>query len=399
MLVSRIVRRGKHGRFQTHSTVALVILGGAVALGGGCGVAAHPPLIGDGLLDAGPDGPPSLDFDATIMPPGCNVGPEAGVCGCLDLPLALDAPNLYFVLDRSGSMNDLGKWDTVRADIGQLLVKIGPRANFGAAVFPDPANDACSTGVEVVSTRPGDSPAGTYGPTIRAMALGLGIPASGGTPTAATFVSLQSTLIALPGRTFVILATDGAPNCDANAGCAADQCQVNIESADPNCPPGGPPNCCDAQHYGPLSCNDDVATANAIAALKSAGVPTYVIGEPGSAVYANILDHMATAGGTARASEPLYYAVGTADQGALMAALSQIVARVTATCTLPLGMPPPDPTQVNVYLDNIVVPKDPVNGWTLGGSVVTLVGTSCQRVLNGDVLSVRVIAGCPTVLK
>ena len=47
--------------------------------------------------------------------------------------------------------------------------------------------------------------------------------------------------------------------------------------------------------------------------------------------------------------------------------------------------------------DDAVVAPDPTNGWTFDGTTVTLVGQSCAHVMNGDVLNVRVIGGCPTV--
>jgi hypothetical protein len=126
-------------------------------------------------------------------------------------------------------------------------------------------------------------------------------------------------------------------------------------------------------------------------------VDTYVVGVPGSGLYASVLDQLATAGGTARSGSTLYYRVDTADQTALLGALRQIAARIVASCTLPLGGPPPDPKLVNVYIDEQPVPSDPTNGWTLSGSTVTLVGTTCDRVLSGDALDIRVVSGCPTI--
>jgi hypothetical protein len=211
-----------------------------------------------------------------------------------------------------------------------------------------------------------------------------------------TLQNLLPVLTKLSGRTYVIIATDGGPNCNASATCGAAMCQDNIESAQ-GCPPNGPPNCCDPSIYGPLDCLDSQPTIDAVTALATAGIPVYVIGVPGSVPYAGLLDQLATAGGTARSSEPLYYQVGTSDQTAFEAALKPIAAKITATCTLTLAQPPPDPTHVNVYFDNVAVPADPANGWTLSGSVVTLVGSACNEVMSGTVLNVRVVAGCPTL--
>jgi hypothetical protein len=333
--------------------------------------------------------------------PTCNAGPDLGVCACTEIGLLTDAPNLYFVLDRSGSMDENGKWSTVRIVVAQVMKSLGPRANFGVAIFPNP-NDSntCAPGVQVMSVRPGDAPAGTQGPTTSTMLAVTAAAPDGGTPTAATLNGLLPTVSALPGRTFVILATDGGPNCNAAASCTAATCIENIENFQ-QCPVNGPPNCCDPSTFNDslamLNCLDAQPTIDAVTAINKAGIPTYVIGVPGSAPYASLLDNLAAAGGTARTSEPLYYAVGSTDEAALTVALAQIAAKITATCTLTLSEPPPDPTHVNVYFDNQPIPADPLNGWTLSGSTVTLEGAACDKVMSGAVLNVRVVAGCPTV--
>ena len=372
-------------------------IGFAIATVVACGDQA-PPFISD---PAPKDAQVTSDVgfgEAGV--PTCNAGPDLGVCACTEIGLLTDAPNLYLVLDHSGSMADNGKWSTIRIVVAQVMKSLGPRAKFGVAIFPNP-NDSnvCAPGLEVMSVRPGDAPAGTQGPTTSTMLAVTAAPPSGGTPTAASLSALLPTLSGLSGRTFVILATDGGPNCNASAACTSATCIDNIESVQ-GCPPNAAPNCCDPAingPYAPLDCLDEQPTVDAVTAISKAGIPTYVIGVPGSAPYASLLDDLATAGGTARANEPLYYAVGSTDEAALTAALTQIAAKITATCTLTLAQPPPDPTHVNVYFDNKAVPADPVNGWTLSGSTVTLVGDACQEVLSGAVLNVRVVAGCPTL--
>jgi hypothetical protein len=278
------------------------------------------------------------------------------------------------------------------------MIKLGPRANFGAAVFPDPSQDGCAPGTQIMGMRAGDSPPGSIGPTTALFLTVSNIPANGGTPTASTLQGFVPVLKGLGGRTFVILATDGGPNCNPYLNCTIDQCIPNIE-ADQGCVPNQAPNCCGPGYYGALDCLDSQNTLAAVTALETAGIPVYVVGVPGSGPYGALLDQMAQAGGTARATEPLYYQVSSADQQSFLSVLTQVAAKITATCTLKLPQAPPDPSLVNVYFDEQVVPEDPVNGWTLSGNVVTLVGSACQSVLDGDVIDVRVVAGCPTVIK
>jgi hypothetical protein len=329
----------------------------------------------------------------------CSLGPEGGVCACVDQPLLLDPPNIYFVLDRSGSMAENNKWGVVQAALIHIVASIGPRASFGAAVFPDPTLDGCLPGREIFAPRRGDAPAETRGPTVNGLVLALGaIPAAGGTPTASSLAGLLSRLQSLPGKTYVILATDGGPNCNEAANCAVTECTANIDNSQ-GCPTGGTPNCCSSAGVaGPTACLDVQPTLDAVSAIASANMPVYIIGVPGSAPYANLLDQLAVAGGTARGTEPQYYAIDTVDQTALQTVLANIAAKITGTCTLTLDNPPPEASLVNVFLNEKPLPQAGPDGWTLDGSVVTIEGKSCDEILQGSVLDVRVVAGCPTVM-
>jgi hypothetical protein len=297
-------------------------------------------------------------------------------------------------------MIEHNKWSTIINVLGQLVVDLGPRVKIGAAVFPHTRTyqPECGPGVEVFSPTQGDTPAGWLGPTGVALLTTLGhLSPSGMTPTRITLEALQPQLRAMPGKTYVVLATDGGPNCNSTAACAADQCQLNIESVGACRPTGS--NCC-ADSYQ-VDCNDGEPTKNAVAAIAASGIPVYVVGVPGSAPYAQLLNELAQAGGTARAPDAgagatQYYDVTSTDQAAFEVALRSVAAKVTGSCTMQLNTPPTDPTLVNVFLNENPLAQD--GNWTLTGQTVTIVDPkSCQSILNGDVLDVRVVVGCPTV--
>jgi hypothetical protein len=214
-------------------------------------------------------------------------------------------------------MSESGKWPAIVNVFFSLMVKLGPRARVGAAVFPDPVMGACVAGGEVIPVSQGGSQAaarevGDY------EYLAHLLP-TGGTPMAATLEALRPRLQSLPGKaTYVVLATDGGPNCNPGVACGSALCQPNIESA-LGCMPGGP-NCCTVVGPGSvLDCLDSDATVSAVQALAASNIKVYVVGVPGSAPYASLLDQLAQAGQTARQTEPLYYAVDSADQASLQA--------------------------------------------------------------------------------
>jgi hypothetical protein len=330
-------------------------------------------------------------------------------------------PNLYFILDRSGSMGNplpgtnASKWTFVRGDIADLMTDLGSEAQFGAAEFPLVSADStlqadCQAGTEVMALRKGDGlPASTTGSTSSVFLSTTSATPKGGTPTADTFNVLAPELTSFKGHTFAILATDGGPNCNMTPGeaCGVDTCTANIDQLQcgpdvPRCTPDGV-NCCTAvppMCAGPINCLDEARTVNAVSALahpaQGSGVQTFVIGVLPNELgpYPGVLDSLAVAGGTARATEPFYYPA--ADPTSLASALNDIVERIAVSCTIELEDPPSDPSQVNVVLNGRVIPESGANGWTISGSIVTVLGANCDEVHTGG-RSPTVTGGCPTV--
>ncbi|MBM4364082.1 MAG: VWA domain-containing protein, partial [Deltaproteobacteria bacterium] len=349
-----------------------------------------------------------------LPPPGPPAEDAGGYCGNLVIPVVTERPNLYFVVDASGSMiqpMDVpsrsgylpSRFEAARGAILDLLRAVGHRVQYGAALFPaevpDPL-DVCPPGEQVFATRPGDEVshaiAGVDGPTLKILQRTLAARGpSGFTPTAASLAAVRPIVTALPGTSYVFLLTDGAPNCGGAPSCPIEDCIPNIDGS---CSPDV--NCCDpaAGAGDAVLCLDADATVAQAAALRASGVRTFVIGMPGTREYADRLGDLAEAGGTARAGEPRYYPVQGADD--LADTIRTLGLGVAVSCDVELGQAPPDPALVNVYLDTSLVLLDPVDGWiwTSEGSV-RLVGEACRHLQAGDAFQVQVVAGCPSVVR
>lgn len=390
---------------------AWLAIGLGLVSGAGCEEERPPLFQAAGSAGSGGAGGFALDSGAHDGPPD----PDAsGLCGNLILPVQIDKPNLYFVVDRSGSMDQTlpdtqqTKFYATRYAIAEALKAIGHRVRYGAAVFPVSGGEieGCAPGVQVFETRDGDPPtyaaAGELGPILNGLMVTLAkFGPTGGTPTASTLAALYPTLTALPGKTFVVLATDGAPNCNANAVCSATGCQHTIEGTSVNgksCTDTF--NCCDPALVpgGQLYCVDDDATEAAVIALAQAGIDTYVIGMPGTEYYGDVLDRLALAGNTARPGPPYYYS--TESNADLIQSLFEIGIQVAVSCTVNLGQEPPDPALVNVYFDTALVGQDDTDGWAwIDSTTIEIRGAACDQLKSGNVLQVQVVSGCPTFVR
>jgi hypothetical protein len=340
-----------------------------------------------------------------------DAGSTAALCGDQQIPAITEPPNLYFVVDRSGSMADTlpgsaySKYENARIAISVMLRAVGHRVRYGAAVYPALLNqDGCAFGTQVFPVAAGDPPSyaakGENGPVLTDLLNRLGnLPPSGGTPTADTLRELEPSIVGLTGKkTYVVLMTDGAPNCNLGLHCGVDECIPNIEHQSVSgtaCDDSF--NCCSPK-VAAGDCVDADDTEAAVAEYEQAGVDTFVVGMPGSEAYRALLGRLAMAGNTARPGATAYYAVS--DTTELSGALRSIGAQVAISCDLPLAETPEDPALVNVYFDNQVVPSDPSDGWHYTSeNSIQFPGDACTRLTSGDVLNVQVLSGCPTVVR
>jgi hypothetical protein len=329
--------------------------------------------------DAQPD-----RFDAE--PDVIDDGPKACVPGTFRFDLAV--PQLMFVIDRSGSMayrldredpappGAPNRWTTLRDGLAQTIVPLSAQLAIGARFFPsrnaggaDP-NAACAQD-------PGTGIAPATGNAARILDVFSQTRPIGGTPTAVAIeLAAQQLSASRAVARVMVLATDGAPNC--NAALNGNTCNCTLQD----------PDGCKVDPPGALACLDDtksIATVTDIFSKRK--IPVYVIGIGATQSFASVLDAMAVAGGRPRAGTPRYYDVDTPAE--MTAALTDVRDSV-ARCTYISPSAPDDPSAVSVVVAGKEVPYDPthVEGWDWidkDYGVLQLFGTACGTATSGNV--------------
>lgn len=259
-------------------------------------------------------------------------------------------PTLLFVIDRSRSMlTNFGgagqsRWGVVRSALSQALPPVDGTMEIGALLFPAPGSSGMSCSV---SSGPNLRP--STGHVAPLLALLAANPPGGSTPTADAIASaahsLQGIRAASTARALV-LATDGAPDCNASLNPRTCVCAQG--------------NNCQASR-----CLDDTRTVGRIAAAAAAGLPTYVIGiqDGATSPLAAVLDAMAEAGQRPQTGQSHeYYAVSS--EAELGAALVTIRDQVGACIYLTSSVPDQHGT-IRVFLNDRELPFDPSGetGW------------------------------------
>ncbi len=357
-----------------------------------CGADHEGPSItvdvtGDDTTIADPGWDPAVDSvpaDTMLEIPEVPDVPFDDICYAEDLPLQYDVrSDVLIVLDRSGSMAMMLTHleNAVNAIVGASDDKIW----FGLMPFPSSVTPNVCTLLNPFSQ--------CYVPALPHVMLGplnaapiasvfSGLNICGSTPTSAT---LQSALAYLSTTStghdqYVLLATDGVPNC--NGSLDGDTC-----------------TCLDTEtgcSGNPESCLDDQACYDALDALSSAGIPTYVLAMGGAFSGSDIaiLNSMAVHGGTGA----YYPAENPAD---ILTAFESIMSAVVLSCEFELNpSDAADPTLVNIYVGGVIVPRDESHssGWDyLDSDTIMFYGPLCESIMEGDVSTVSASYGCPTV--
>ncbi len=359
----------------------LTLVASLLALGG-CG--ARTALRVD-LPDAAVDAPDAFDapdvvdaFDAPDVPDAPDVVdapdvpdvpdvPPPDVCVTRQYMLSPQPAEALFLLDRSQSMNTILEGSLRRSDalLGALrstLPAFAARVAMGSMHFPS-TNVGCAVSLPLAV----DVAVGTAS-TIISRFASAGV--ASGTPTTAALDLARTTLLARPGVNVsrsIVLATDGAPGCNAM-----------LDPRVCTCAAPTPPACT------ARNCLDDARALEAIARARDGGIAVYVIGidDPAQPVLIDTLNRMAVAGGRARPEGtglPRYYSVRR--MADLTEALDS-VRRSLAACVLRYSGPPSDEGRITVVVAGRDRPRDPTrtNGWDWNNdehTEVALYGDAC----------------------
>lgn len=345
-----------------------------------------------------------------LVSTGCQVyefepvTPEAVSQETRSVPLALNQlkPNLMLLVDKSGSMADPvqppggpSKIGVLQSVMNTFLTNNLTVARVGLAQFPDQACVATAAS-DVLSPLPpasaGDAAAVLTMATQAADAAIQGLHPGGGTPTEASLQFLADTIAELsdPSREdFVLLLTDGLPNCNNS-----------LDRLTCTCTSSPQPPC-----VANTDCLDKTATVAQVQAMRAKGIHTIVIGlgaDVVGSVPQDTLEAMAEAGGFVRvcpngnqscgANNACVLATGlcsqqffqATDADTLAAALAEIGNTLDKTaCAFTLDEVPSDPALISVALNGTHYLSGP-DTWTYDGTKNQIVfqGPLCTELMS-----------------
>jgi hypothetical protein len=344
----------------------------------------------------------------------------AQVCSQNQQEARFNKINVLIVLDKSGSMSSTPegytktKWSSAIDALRKSLQPTSELVSYGIALYPYSASVATPS----CELDAGDAAINIkVGPAVDTVPEILGLLEStspgGGTPTAAALGAAfeyftNGSGLGLEGAKYVLLVTDGGPNCNAAISCSVETCTAFMDKAPSmsSCWNGGVANCCSPAAQVPggsdprALCLDDVAVTAQLDSLKSAGINTFVIGIPGSESYAQYLDTFAQSGGKPVLGKARkYYEV--AGESDLADAFESITTKLVDSCVVPLDAPPIDRNLFNVAINCTPIPEktgDQTN-WIYDDASQSIVieGPKCQQIKTVGVERIDVVNGCPPV--
>ena len=341
----------------------------------------------DSGIDSGSDTDIDIDIDIDV---DVDIDTDADTDTCAESTFIVDKPlvDVLIVLDRSGSMCQDDLWEPMRDATIQVVTNMEDEVNFGLELFP---GETLNTGVNCVNPTIAVE-IGTLGTSdvISTHLNDLDPICGGATPTAAALVNAKTYLNGLGGESkkYVLLATDGAPNCNTSLDRQTCICTT--------------PSGCAGVWGQTISCLDDARTYLASQDVFDAGYPVYVMGMGGAlGDWGYVMNNIAISGGTEH-----YYPVSDVND---LVSTFEIMLEEMISCEFNIDwdqLPPQaseDPMKVNLYGDDEAIPYNIgcINemGWQwLDNDTAELCPGACNKLRAKEWLDIRVTFGCTTIV-
>ena len=345
----------------------------------------HSPAAGSPAAagSSAPAGSPAFDNAGPGLAPakmgpvadagGPTIQPDENVCGTQAFDRQPKPAEVLLVLDRSGSMeNELDsgetRWDAIVPTLVSAVEATAAGIWWGLKSYPELDDTESCSPESIVPTI--HVPIAADGAGTVTTAIEATTPLGDGTPTGDAIrfglQHLRERAMQSDNPKFMLLATDGEPNC----------------------PDGDDDDEVDALDY----------TVAALTEARMAGFPTFVVGvDTTDDDTVENLNAMADAGGRPRAGEPRFYLAST--QAAIEQALSEITGEI-ASCIFELDPPPPVPDNIAVDFNGMRAARDPSlkNGWEYtkaDHSQLEVYGAWCERIKSEGQSRVNIKYGCP----
>jgi VWA domain-containing protein len=321
-------------------------------------------------------------------------------------------PDLMLLVDKSGSMSTVDPGQTssrmanLQTAMSGFLTNNGTIARMGLVLFPQGGGCTLTTATAVqlppLGPNNSDPPAADLQNAANQIrtTINATVP-SGGTPTAdaIAYVAQDPNLSDPIREDFILLLTDGLPNCDPNLDGTTCQCTSTVTNA------------CTATNSN--QCLDDAAVVNTISGIRTnQGIRTIVIGfgaDTNNPLGASTLQAMAVAGGfprscpggtnaecvtpgvtcnptTKQCSQAFYQAANATELANVLAAIASGVNPLP--CDYPLAVTPSNPNFISVLINGTATDSGSAT-WqyvapnaTFPKGEVQLVGALCTQATN-----------------
>jgi hypothetical protein len=359
-----------------------------------------------------------------------NIVSDTGeACNSTNMSAVYRDIHMLIVLDKSGSMdqspvgfNGKTKWAATKEALTAALASSTNQVRYGLVMYPysegEPIPAECGL-------RCCELPVGGAAVNVPIKDASESVPAilekladtnpGGGTPTAKALAAAYDYYktgagVNLPaGDRYVMLATDGGPNCSDATKCESATCTADMDKQG-SCGTKTV-NCCAeslaSSGGGPTLCLDETGVLDQIKKLREEGIKTFVVGIPGTENYKTYLTRFADAGGAPDPkNEALKYYEVTAAQGVegLTQTFKSITESLVRSCDVKLASAPVDSGKLNVAVECQLLQQgegDAVN-WVYNENaddpIIAIKGDTCTRIETQGVTRIDVIEGCTTII-